>query len=452
VPTGSITNGVHLRTWLAPELADLYEGMQIPSLWNGVLESSPRVKAIDEIPSRELWERHERLRDELVHFVRARLASQLARQNAGPAEVSRAVEALDGKTLTIGFARRFAEYKRAALLLRDPDRLIRLVTDPRRPVQFIFGGKAHPSDNGGKELLRQLFEISKRDELRGRIIVLEEYDIGVARRMVQGVDVWLNTPRRPLEASGTSGMKAVANGAIHVGTLDGWWDEAYRAGLGWAIGDRRHYDDPNYQDHLESNSLYDLLERELVPLFYERDASDLPQAWISRMRASMGGLVPVFNTDRMVSEYLTQYYEPAAQDFRTLSASGFTPTREVAAWVARVREEWPRVEVVRVEGLAGSVAAGTALDVAAEIALGGLTSDEVEVHLATGLLDSEGVLSGPSLTVLQPAGATRDGYQRFAIQGVSAERSGRHGYAVRVTPRHPSLPIPFPLGLVRWSD
>ncbi|MCC7371642.1 MAG: alpha-glucan family phosphorylase [Chloroflexi bacterium] len=452
VPTGSITNGVHLRTWLAPEFTDLYENMQMPAVWTGALESSPRVKAVDEIPARDLWDRHERLRDELVHFVRARLASQLARQNAGPAEVARAVEALNGKTLTIGFARRFAEYKRAALLLRDPDRLIRLVTDPKRPVQFVFGGKAHPHDNGGKELLRQLFEISKREELRGRIVVLEEYDIGVARRMVQGVDVWLNTPRRPLEASGTSGMKATANGAIHVGTLDGWWDEAYRAGLGWAIGDRRHYDDPNFQDHLESNSLYDLLERELVPTFYDRDANDLPQGWIAKMRASMGGLTPIFNTDRMVSEYLNQYYAPAAEDFRTLSADGFAPTREVAAWVARVREEWPNVTVVDVQGLSGAVAAGTTLDVVAEVALGGLKPDEVEVHLATGLLDSEGVLSGPRLTVLDRRGAGPDDTYRFGIESVSVERSGRHGFAVRVVPRHPSLPIPFPLGLVRWSD
>ncbi|MGE3270793.1 MAG: alpha-glucan family phosphorylase [Chloroflexota bacterium] len=452
VPTGSVTNGIHLRTWLAPEFLDLYEGMQVPETWNGSLESVPRVKAVDEVPARDLWDRHERLRDELVHFVRARLASQLARQNAGPAEVSRSVEALNPKTLTIGFARRFAEYKRAALLLRDPERLIRLVTDPQRPVQFIFGGKAHPSDNGGKELLRQLFEMSKREELRGRIVILEEYDIGVARRMVQGVDVWLNTPRRPLEASGTSGMKATANGAIHVGTLDGWWDEAYRAGLGWAIGDRRPYEDPNYQDHLESISLYDLLERELVPLFYDRDANDLPQGWITRMRVSMGGLTPIFNTDRMVGEYLSQYYTPAAQDARTLSADSYGPTREVAAWVARVREEWQRVEVVRVEGLSGSVPAGTPLNVEAELALGGLGPEEVDVQLAYGPLDGDGVLSGATLTTLMPAGSPQDGLHRFAVRGVRDERSGRHGFAVRVTPRHPSLPIPFPLGLVRWSD
>jgi starch phosphorylase len=452
VPTGSVTNGVHLRTWLAPELSDLYEGAPGPDSWGGSLETTARIKAIDEIPARELWDRHERLRGELVHWVRARLASQLARQNAGPSEVSRAVEALDPKALTIGFARRFAEYKRATLLLRDPDRLIRLVTDPKRPVQFIFGGKAHPHDNGGKELLKQLFELSKREDLRGRIVVLEEYDIGVARRMVQGVDIWLNTPRRPLEASGTSGMKAVANGALHVGTLDGWWDEAYRAGLGWAIGDRRSFDDPNYQDQLETLSLYDLLEREIVPLYYERDAADLPQGWISRMRASMGGLPPVFNTDRMVFEYLKKYYEPAARDFRQLSDGSFGPTREVAAWVARVMEEWPRVQVTAVHGLSETVSAGTDLDAVADVTLGGLRPEEVEVHLAHGLLDGDGILAAPMLTPLEPQGAAQDGVYRFAIQGVRGERSGRHGYAVRVTPRHPSLPIPYPLGLVRWSD
>jgi starch phosphorylase len=452
VPTGSVTNGVHLRTWLAPELSDLYEGMTGPSEWNGVLESMERVKGVDEAPARDLWERHERLRGELVHWVRARLASQLVRQNAGPAEVSRAVEALNPRALTIGFARRFAEYKRATLLLRDPERLIRLVTDPERPVQFIFAGKAHPSDDGGKQLLRYLFELAQRDDLRGRIVVLEDYDIGVARRMVQGVDVWLNTPRRPMEASGTSGMKAVANGALHVGTLDGWWDEAYRAGLGWAIGDRRNYDDPNYQDQLESSSLYDSLEREIVPLFYERDGAGLPQGWISRMRASMGGLPQIFNTDRMVYEYLVKYYEPAAADVRRLSAKGFGPTREVAMWVSRVQEEWPKVRVLGVDGVTSVIPAGTELNVSADVALGGLRPDEVDVHLAHGLLDADGLLTGPTLTLLEAQGKPKDGVQRYGVKGVRGERSGRHGYAVRVTPRHPSLPTPFPLGLVRWSD
>jgi glycogen phosphorylase len=452
VPIGAVTNGIHLGTWTAPELASLHEKIVIPSEWNGALETTTRTAAVAEIPARDLWERHERLRGELVHFVRARLASQLARQGAGPSEASRSVEALDPNSLTIGFARRFAEYKRATLLLRDPARLIRLVSDPERPMQIIFGGKAHPDDSGGKELARQLFQLTRSDELRGRIVILEEYDVGLARRMVQGVDVWLNTPRRPMEASGTSGMKAVANGALHIGTLDGWWDEAYRTGLGWAIGDRRAYDDPGYQDNLEANALYDLLEREVKPLFYDRDASGLPQGWIARMRASLGGLPPVFNTDRMVHEYLTRFYEPSALDVRRLSEDGLKPAREVAAWIARVEEEWEHVRVLRVGGLNETIPAGSAFDVEAEVAVGALKPDEVEVHLAYGLLDADGELSSPTLTPLELHGSGSEGGYVYGVQGVRGERSGRHGYAVRVTPHHPRLPIPFPLGLVRWSD
>jgi glycogen phosphorylase len=452
VPIDSVTNGVHLKTWAAPEFDDLYERVEIPTEWSGALEAVPRNRAIDEVPARELWERHERLRAELVHFVRARLASQLARQGAGPTEVSRAVEALDPKALTIGFARRFAEYKRGTLLLRDPARLQRLVNDANRPVQFIFAGKAHPSDNGGKELLRQIYQLSRSDELRGKIVVLEEYDMGVARRMVQGVDVWLNTPRRPMEASGTSGMKAAANGALQVSTLDGWWDEAYRPGMGWGIGDRRTYEDPSYQDYLESNSLYDLLEREVVPLFYEREASGLPDGWVARMKASMGSLPQVFTSERMVSEYASRFYDPAGVDVRRLAADDLAPTREVAAWTARVREQWPSVHIPWVREVQPTLASGAKFDVEADVALGGLEPSEVSVCLAYGPLDGEDALVNPTVVPLEVDGSKGDGVYRFVARNVHGERSGRHGYAIRVTPVHPGLSVPFSLGLVRWSD
>ncbi len=448
VPIDSVSNGVHLPSWVAPELADL--SAQLGRAEGQRDGGDPRRRA-DDLPSRELWERHERLRAELVHFARARLASQLARQGAGPTEVGRSVEALDPAVMTIGFARRFADYKRATLLLRDPARLLRLVTDPERPVQFIFAGKAHPSDDGGKELLRQLYQLARRDEVNGRIVVLEEYDVGVARKLVQGVDVWLNTPRRPMEASGTSGMKAVANGAIHVSTLDGWWDEAFRPGLGWAIGDRRGYDDPEQQDQTESLSVYDLLEREIIPLFYQRDAAGLPQSWIARMRASMGGLPAAFSSDRMVREYLTRFYEPAAREVRRLSAEGMAPARELAAWVQRIAEQWPDVRVERVAGFPDEIAAGAPFDVEADVALGALAPDEVEVHLAVGQLDYDGTILDPTTVPLALVSKNQHTHG-FATRGVRGERSGRHGYAVRVTPKHPTLPLPFPLGLVRWSD
>jgi len=450
VPIDSVTNGVHLRSWVAPELADVHDL---------TVGQDERVASPDEeagpggsLPPVELWERHERLRAELVSFARGRLVAELARRGAGPSELGRAGDALEPKTLTIGFARRFADYKRATLLLRDPERLARLVNAPGKPVQFIFAGRAHPFDDGGKQLIRQIYEFSRGDALRGKVVFLEEYDLGVARRMVQGADIWLNTPRRPLEASGTSGMKAVANGALHVGTLDGWWDEAFRPGLGWAIGDRRAYEDPAEQDHIESAGLYEILEREVVPLFYERDANGIPHSWIARMQASMASLPPVFSTDRMVSEYASRFYEPAADEVRRLAEDGLAPARELAAWLARAAEKWPRVRVASIGGLPDEVAAGTPFDVQAEVCLGGLPPDEVQVHLALGPLDEDGLLASPELIRLEPRGQADEACYCFAAEGVQSQHSGPHGYAVRVTPKHPRLPVPFPLGLVRWSD
>jgi starch phosphorylase len=448
VPIESVLNGVHLPSWVAPELADLDAQM---ARSDGQREGVDPRRRADDVPARDLWERHERLRAELVHFVRARLASQLARQGAGPTEVGRSVEALDPGVMTIGFARRFADYKRATLLLRDPDRLIRLLNHAERPVQFIFAGKAHPSDNGGKQLLQQLCKLARRDDVRGRIVVLEEYDIGVARKLVQGVDVWLNTPRRPMEASGTSGMKAVANGAIHVSTLDGWWDEAFRPGIGWAIGDRRGYNDPDDQDQLEALSVYDLLEREIIPLFYQRGANGLPEGWIGRMRASMGALPSAVSSDRMVREYLSRFYEPAAREVRRLSAEGMAPARELAGWVQRLGEQWCGVRVERLSDITEEVASGTPFDVEADVVLGGLSPREVEVHLAIGPLDYDGTILDPMIVPLHLISKDGDPHC-FGARSVRAERSGRHGYAVRVTPKHPSLPLPFPLGLVHWSN
>jgi starch phosphorylase len=454
VPIDSVTNGVHLGTWVAPEFAQLHQRIAGASAWDAPAESAERARAVEALHDRELWERHERLRGDLVRFVRFRVADQLTRQGAGPVEIGDAAETLDPRVLTIGFGRRFAEYKRATLLLRDPARLARLVNDKERPVQIIFTGKAHPADTGGKALIQNLYGMSRGEELRGRVVLLEGYDIGIARRMVRGVDIWLNTPRRPMEASGTSGMKAAANGGLHVSPLDGWWDEGYRPGLGWAIGDRRTYADPAEQDAMESGSLYDLLEREIVPLFYDRDASGLPRGWITRMRAAMTELPPVFNTDRMVSEYATRLYEPAARDSRRLGGDNLAAARELTAWLARVEAAWPNVRVAWIADLPETVTAGASLDVEAEVQLGSLRPDEVDVKLALGPLDESGMLVDPTLVPLVADGrdGSHDGAYCFAARGVRQERSGRQGYAVRVAPHHPTLPLPPNLALARWSD
>jgi starch phosphorylase len=302
VPIISVTNAIHTPSWLARELGQ--SGHRVDERADGVDRPDD---------DNALWARHETLRSKLVDFVRLRLVAQLRQRGCGQAEIDAASGVLDKKHLTVGLARRFAGYKRATLLLSEPDRLERLVNREERPIQFIFSGKAHPHDDGGKQLIQELLSVAKEPPFRARIVFLEDYDLNVARFLVQGVDVWLNTPRRPLEASGTSGMKAVANGALHLSTLDGWWDEAFRPALGWAIGDRRTYADPLEQDEVDRSSLFELLENEVAPLFYERDSDGLPRRWIAMMRASMTELTPRFSADRMLSEYQQRLYEPAAR-------------------------------------------------------------------------------------------------------------------------------------------
>ena len=299
VPIGHVTNGVHVQSWIFREMVELYDRYLGPR-WREEPVDQVVWRRVERIPAVELWRTHERRRERLVAFARRRLRGQLARRGAPQAEIEAADEVLDLNALTIGFARRFATYKRATLLLRNAERLARILGDPRRPVQVIFAGKAHPKDDAGKELIRQIMELARQEAFRRRLVFVEDYDMEVARYMVQGVDVWLNNPRRPREASGTSGMKAAANGVLNLSILDGWWDEAYQPEVGCAIGRGETYDDPDYQDQVEADTPYDLLEQDIVPTFYDRGADGLPRRWISRMKASIGNLCYFLNSHRMV--------------------------------------------------------------------------------------------------------------------------------------------------------
>ncbi|HET8630073.1 MAG TPA: alpha-glucan family phosphorylase [Thermomicrobiales bacterium] len=308
VPIGHVTNGVHLPTWVAPALADLY-ARHLGQGWRG--DAAAWAHA-DRLPDADLWRHREQARAGMVAVARERLAAQLARRRARRAEVAAAAEVLDPRALTIGFARRFATYKRATLLLSDPARLARLLNDPARPVQVLFAGKAHPRDEGGKALIERIAALAARDEFRGKIVFLDDYDTALARELVRGVDLWLNTPERPHEASGTSGMKAAANGVLNLSTLDGWWAEAWAAAaggapIGWAIGDGTTDPDPARQAAHDAAALYDTLEREVIPTFYDRDAAGLPRAWLARVKASLAAVCPVYNTDRMVRQYVEKY-------------------------------------------------------------------------------------------------------------------------------------------------
>lgn len=327
VPIASVTNGIHLRSWVSSDtiapLLDRYLGER----WHEEPLNPDVWQRIDDIPDEELWQAHEQCRQRLVAVARQRLRAQLERQGVPTSEIGMANEVLNPEALTIGFARRFAEYKRPTLILRDSERLRSILTNRDRPVQLIFAGKAHPDDKLGKELIKKVIRFARQEELRRQIVFIEDYDMTLARYLAQGVDVWLNTPRCYQEACGTSGMKAAANGVLHMSVLDGWWAEAYQPNIGWAIGRGEEYDDSEYQDEIESQAIYHLLEKEIIPLFYERGDDGLPQEWVRRMKAAMRAICPRFNADRMVREYCEHFYIPAAERYEHLAAS-LTPTNQ----------------------------------------------------------------------------------------------------------------------------
>ncbi|HKZ83955.1 MAG TPA: alpha-glucan family phosphorylase [Anaerolineae bacterium] len=457
IPIGHVANGVHFRSWISHEMDQLYDRYLGPR-WTEEPADRAVWQRVERIPAEELWRTHERRRERLMAFARRRLRAQLQQRNAPPSELEAADEVLNPEALTIGFARRFATYKRATLLLRDPERLARILNDLQRPVQIIFAGKAHPRDTEGKELIKQVVSLARQEPFRRRLIFLEDYDIAVARYLVQGADVWLNTPRRPMEASGTSGMKAMANGALNLSVLDGWWDEAWNISdpnsipIGWAIGGRETYSDSAYQDQVEAEALYDLLEHDVVPTFYERGADGLPRRWIARMKASIGTLSPFFNTHRMVQEYTERFYLPAAASYRRLTADGTAGAKALASWKARVRQEWPQVRIEAIEaGLPAELQVGGEIRVQARVHLGALTPDDVRVELYAGRVDADGELADTEATPMQLVGPDGQGVFRFKTGHIPCRRSGLHGYTLRVLPSHPDLTTSFQPGLIAWA-
>ncbi len=450
VPITSITNGVHTQSWLSPEIAGLYDrylGIQ----WEERPTDFAIWKRVEQIPDAELWRTHERGRERLVAFARTRLKAQLQRRGAPPSEVLAAEEILDPDALTIGFARRFATYKRGDLIFRNHDRLLALVASKDRPIQFIFAGKAHPRDNGGKELIQKVVQSARKPEFRRRVVFLEDYDMNVARYLVQGVDVWLNNPRRPLEASGTSGMKVPCNGGLNLSILDGWWCEGYDGDNGWAIGAGEEYTDLTYQDDVESRALLDLLEQDLVPAFYKRGTDGLPREWIRRMKRSIMSLVPVFNTNRMVEEYTRRCYVPSNRRAARLSADMLKAARELAAWRRRISSQWGGVRIEGVEAPTGeTLRVGAEFPVKVRVNLGAFSPDDVEVQLCHGVLDSMGEFADPRATPLH-ADTERNGSTVLFTGSVPCRASGQFGFTVRVLPKHPNLAHSFEPGLVTWG-
>jgi len=452
LPIAGVTNGVHTPSWISHDMGSLCDRYLGPG-WHEKPADAATWQAVYRIPDAELWRTHERRRERLVAFARARRAEKLRARGAGSAELDAAREMLDPEALTIGFARRFATYKRATLLFTDPDRLNRLLNAPGRRVQIIFAGKAHPRDNPGKDLIRAITHQARKEEFRHALVFLEDYDLNVARYLVQGVDVWLNTPLRPMEASGTSGMKVAANGGLNLSILDGWWAEGYHPDVGWAIGAGETYEDLEYQNAVESQTLYDLLEKEVVPLFYDRGPDNLPRRWIAKMKAAMARLAPVYNTARMVREYAEQFYAPAAARWDELTADGLARARQLSAWRRKVRAGFQQVRVESVrDNMAdeSSARVGGTVDVQAVVCLGDLAPDDVTVELYYGRLDTDGQLTEGIPLPMRQAGPAENNHLTYAVQ-MPCTHSGLTGYTVRVRPRHDLLPHDHDMATIRWA-
>lgn len=452
LPIGHVTNGIHIMSWISFEMQTLFDKYLGPR-WRTKPLDYDVWERVERIPDAELWRTHERRKDRLIDFARTRVKTQLQHRGYSKAEVDYAEQILDPDALTIGFARRFATYKRGTLLFYDIERLKKILNNKERPVQILFAGKAHPQDNGGKELIRRITEIARMEEFRDKIVFLEDYDINVARYLVQGVDVWLNNPRRPLEASGTSGMKVPPNGGLNFSVLDGWWDEAYDGQNGYAIGNREEYADVNYQDEVESHTLYNMLEKEIIPLYFDRGRDGLPRKWISTMKWSMQTLCPKFSTNRMVADYLNIYYTNASRDYEKLVDKDFEKAKKLTEWKNNIHKHWKDVciESITSDQPEKSLLVGKNVEIKMIANLAGISFEDVKVEIYYGKLDMKGNIIEPKTIEMRHSRELDKGKHSFKGYLLCTE-SGQSGYTIRIYPYHEDLSYKFEMKLICWSD
>lgn len=450
IPIGHITNGVHANSWISLEMSELFQRYLGPR-WVEEPGNQQIWERIDLIPSAELWRTHERRRERLVGYVRRRLKQQLSARGLPEHEIELADQVLDPEALTIGFARRFATYKRANLIFRDIERLKKLIGDKNRPIQLIFAGKAHPHDEPGKKLIQEIAHMARHPELRRHIVFLEDYDLNCAHYLLQGVDVWLNNPRRPLEASGTSGMKAIFNGGLNCSVLDGWWDEGYNGENGWAIGRGEEYDNLEYQNNVESAALYQIMENEMIPLFYDRGPDNLPEAWIKKMKKSMTSLGPAFNTNRMVSEYTQHYYIEQMQRLQKLQEQNCQSVKDLAAWKERVKHDWHKISVSQVSAqTTDAYQVGNSVEVRAQVNLGSLQTEDIQVEIVFGKIDQHHQMNDINSVAMTPD-KNKKGSQLTYTGLIPCQYSGNFGFTVRVTPQHELQAHRFETKLICWA-
>jgi starch phosphorylase len=445
VPITSVTNGVHAPTWVSREVFELAER----EIGSSITTEAQGWEDIAKVADTSIWATRRVLRERLVEEVRRRLKASWLQRGATEAELGWTSSVFDADVLTIGFARRVPSYKRLTLMMRDPERLKSLLLDPDRPIQLVIAGKAHPADDGGKELVQQIVRFTDQHDVRHRIVFLPDYDIGMARYLYGGCDVWLNNPLRPLEACGTSGMKSALNGGLNLSILDGWWDEMYDGENGWAIPTADGVTDPDRRDDLEAQAFYELVEKQVRTRFYDRDGNGVPQRWIDMVRHTLQTTGPKVLASRMVRDYVHQLYRPSADSSRALAASSYAPAKELAQWRADVVRRWPQVRVVHVEGtgVGDTPEVGNVLELRAIVDLAGLAPDSVTVQAAYGRVDEADELRAPAYAALADAGVGDDGLHRFEGT-VPLERAGSFGYSVRVLPHADALPSDADLALV----
>ncbi len=450
-PIHHVTNGVHVPTFLAREWVNLLD-MRLGGEWRNKLRDKEYWEHIDEIPDYSFWSLRQSLKSEFLAEVGRRATRQHRRNGCSPSQIERLTRYLSPEelnVLTLGFARRFATYKRATLLFSDPERLARILNNPQRPVVLIFAGKAHPNDLPGQHLIQVIHDFSRRPEFEGKILVLEGYDLALARKLVTGVDVWVNTPEYPMEASGTSGQKAGINGVLNLSVLDGWWGEGYNGENGWAIEPHGPEFDADYRDREEARELLDIVEHQVVPLYYERDGHGYSEGWVRMSKASVKSLLPRFNAVRMVNDYVTGYYGPARRHSRTLSEDGGAPARELATWKRKIARSWHKVGLRRIDPGPQEIIAGDSLPIRVAAHLDGLDTRDVVVECLIGRETMNGEFRLHQRLLLEPAGERIKGEVVFALD-LQPDLSGLMYYKLRMYPHHELLCHPFETGCMTW--
>ncbi|HQB69692.1 MAG TPA: alpha-glucan family phosphorylase, partial [Paludibacteraceae bacterium] len=445
-----VTNGVHMPTWAALEWKSMYEKYFDKEFYQD--QSNLKIwNKIHTVPNEEIWATRTVLKNKLIEYIKLQFEENWLKTQQDPSKIVSILERINPNALIIGFGRRFATYKRAHLLFTDLERLERIVNDPARPVQFLFTGKAHPADGGGQNLIKRIIEISRMPQFLGKVIFLENYDMRLAKRLIAGVDVWLNTPTRPLEASGTSGEKAQMNGVLNFSVLDGWWLEGYVKGAGWALTEKRTYDNQEHQDQLDAATIYSLLENEIIPLYFAKNTKGLSPEWIATIKKSIAEITPRFTTKRMMDDYIERFYTPLAKRSAYLSANNFAKAKEMAAWKRNVAAHWDEIELLSLEVKNQNyqpIEVGDHYDITAQIDTKGLNDNGIGIELVITYQDAKGKTHVSEVKEFDLV--KREGSVLVYKLDYKLSQGGTYKYAFRMFPKHTDLPHRMDFCYVRW--